>query len=192
MPAVRKLARSGWKSSMQPEAAIVHESLTTPGASAVSGLPSGSSSHWNTCWIHVVVAVARSLKILTAIHVASGAIPTELPPASPPTITPMVQVPWPLTSVGVAGCSPFGSYQLLAPPRQRPARSGWVTSTPVSMLATTIPWPRYTRSHSAGALTRATFVSAGADVVVSTAGGAGGDGTTRSGRISRTSAGAAS
>jgi hypothetical protein len=101
----------------------------------------------------------------------------------------MVQVPWPLTSVGVVGCSPFGSYQLLVPPRQRPARSGWVTSTPVSMFATTIPWPRYPRSHSAGALTRAAFVSAGADVAVA---GVGGAGTARLGRISRTSWRAAS
>src|SRR5215472_16020062 len=166
MPAARRLARSGWKLSRQPDFYIAHESLTTSGASALPGLPSGSSSHWNPWWIPVEVAVPRSLKILTAIHVASGAIPTELPPASPPTITPMVQVPCPLTTVGVAGCSPFGSYQLLDPPRQRLARSGWVTSTPVSMLATTIPWPRYPRSHTAGALTRATFVSAGADAGV--------------------------
>src|ERR1700745_1701135 len=169
MPAARRLARAGWEASRHPAGGRGHESLTTSGASAVAGLPSGSSSHWNPWWIPVEVAVPRSLKILTAIHVASGAIPTELPPASPPTITPMVQVRWPLTSVGVAGCSPFGSYQLLVPPRQRLARSGWVTSTPVSMFATTIPWPRYPRSHSARALTRATFVSAGAE-------GAGGGG----------------
>src|SRR5262249_9601230 len=135
------------------------------------------------------VAVPRSLNILTAIHVASGATPTELPPASPPTITPMVRVPWPLTSVGVVGCCPFGSYQLLVPPRQRPARSGWGPSTPVARFATTLPWPRYPRFHSAGALTRATFVSAGADVAVA---GVGGACTSRLGRISRTSLWAAS
>src|SRR5499425_437241 len=189
MPAARRVARSGWKSSRQPDADVAHELLTTSGASGVAGLPSGSSSHWNPWWIPVEVAIPRSLNILTAIHVASGATPTELPPASPPTITPIVQVPWPLTSTGVVGCCPFGSYQLLVPPRQRLARSGWVTSTPVSMFATTIPWPRYPRFHSAGALTRATFVSAGADVA---AVGVGGADTARLGRISRTSWRAAS
>src|SRR5262249_29445144 len=119
MPAARRLARSGSKSSRQPEADVAHELLTTSGASGVAGFPSGSSSHLTPWWIPVGVAAPRSLKILPAIHVASGAPPTELPPASPPTITPMFQVPWPLTSVGVAGCSPFGSYQLLVPPRQR-------------------------------------------------------------------------
>src|SRR5512132_1393437 len=111
MLAARRLARSGWKSSKQPELDIVQESFTTSGASAVAELPSGSSNHWNPWWMPREVAVPRSLNILTAIQVASGATPTELPPASPPTITPMVHVPWPLTSVGVVGCSPFGSYQ---------------------------------------------------------------------------------
>ncbi|HEY8112559.1 MAG TPA: hypothetical protein VII16_06790, partial [Actinomycetes bacterium] len=54
--------------------------------------------------------------------------------ASPPTITPMVHVPWPLTSVGVVGCSPFGSYKLLVPPRQRLARSGWLTVSVIERL----------------------------------------------------------
>src|SRR5262245_31136733 len=88
MPAARKVARSGSKSSRQPEAHVAHELLSTSGASAVAGFPSGSSSHWNPWWIPVEVAVPRSLKILTAIHDASGATPTELPPVSPPTITP--------------------------------------------------------------------------------------------------------
>src|SRR5262249_54797160 len=129
----------GLKSSTQPEADIAHELLTTSGASAVAGLPAGSSSHWNPWWIPVEVAVPRSLNILTAIHVASGATPTELPPASPPTITPIVQVPWPLTSTGVVGCCPFGSYQLLVPPRQRLARAGWGTSTPAPTLPPPLP-----------------------------------------------------
>src|SRR5882757_5030439 len=55
--------------------------------------------------------------------------------------------------VGVGGCCPFGSYQLLVPPRHFPARSACVASTPVSMFATTMPWPRKPRSHIAGALT---------------------------------------
>src|SRR5262249_40248657 len=134
MPAAHKVARSGSKSSRQPEAEVAHELLTTSGASAVAGLPSGSSSHWNPWGIAGGVGVPRAVELWRAIHAASGAPPTELPRASPPTITPMVRVPWPLTSVGVAGCSPFGSYQLLVPPRQRLARSGWVTSTPVSMF----------------------------------------------------------
>ena len=90
----------------------------------------------------VEVAVPRSLKIFTAIQVASGATPMEEPPLLPPTMTPIVWVPWPFTSVGVVGCWPLGSYQLFVPPRHLPARSGCVASTPVSMFATTIPWPR--------------------------------------------------
>jgi hypothetical protein len=72
---------------------MVQELFTTFGASAVAGLPSGSSSHWYPRWIPVEVAWPRSLKILTAIHRASGATPTEVPPPSPPTITPIVWVP---------------------------------------------------------------------------------------------------
>src|SRR6266550_699160 len=125
IPAARRLPRSGWKSRLQPPADIVQESLTTSGASAVAGFPSGSSSHWNPRWIVVEVVLPRSLKIFTAIHFASGATPIELPPASPPTMTPIVWVPCPFTSVGVLGCCPFGSYQLLLPPRQRPTMSGW-------------------------------------------------------------------
>src|SRR6185312_2264746 len=113
-----------------------------------------------------IVAEPRSLKIFTAIHLAPGATPTPVPPADPPTITPIVQVPWPLMSVGVVGCWPFGSYQLFEPPRQDAARSGWVASTPESMFATTTPWPRSPRSHTAGALTRATFDSAAAVAAV--------------------------
>src|SRR4029077_15161232 len=110
-------------------------------------------------------AFPRSLKIFTPIHLASGATPTEVPPASPPTMTPIVHVPWPLTSVGGDGFSRLGSYQLFDPPRQRLARSGWVTSTPVSMLATTTPWPRYPISQRAGASILARFASEAATVV---------------------------
>src|SRR5439155_5703935 len=129
--------------------------------------------HWYPLWIPVVVAAPRSLKTFTAIHRASGATPTAVPPASPPTITPIVAVPCPLMSVGVVGCSPFGSYQLLLPPRHRPARSGCPASTPVSRLATTTPWPRYPRSHIAGALTSATLDSGGTVLLVVAAGAAG-------------------
>src|SRR6516225_3937170 len=121
MPAARRLLRSCSNSRLQPGLDRVQELSTTFGASVVLGLWSGSSSHWKPWWIRVVVAEPWSLKILTAIQRASGAMPIEVPPASPPTITPIVAVPWPLTSVGVAECSPLGSYQLLLPPRQRDA-----------------------------------------------------------------------
>ncbi len=111
----------------------------------------------------VAVAVPLSLKIFAAIHVAPGAMPIDVPPASPPTMTPIVAVPWPLRSVGVVGCWPYGSNQEFEPPRQRAARSGWPTSTPESRLATTTPWPVYPRAHRAGALTSAMFGSVGAD-----------------------------
>src|SRR5436305_4917196 len=45
MPAARRLRRSFWNSESHPVTAIVHELLTTFGASGVAGLPSGSSSH---------------------------------------------------------------------------------------------------------------------------------------------------
>ena len=101
------MRRSSWNSRLHPGLLKVHELLTTAGASGVPGLPSG---------IHQPLEsqvdgrgrgdVRLSLKILTAIHCAAGATPTEVPPASPPTITPIVQVPWPLRSVGVVGCWP--------------------------------------------------------------------------------------
>ena len=137
----RSAARSDSNVRSHP-AAIVQESSTTSGASLVAGLPSGSSSHWKPRWTPAAVATPWSLKIFTAIQRASGAIPIAEPPASPPTIAPIVHVPWPLTSVGVVVCSPLGSYQLFVPPRQRALRSGWLTSTPVSMFATTTPCPR--------------------------------------------------
>jgi hypothetical protein len=129
--------------------------------------------------------VPRSLKIFAAIHLASGATPTELPPALPPTMTPIVCVPCPLMSVGVVGCCPLGSYQLLVPPLHLAARSGWVASTPVSMFATTTPWPRNPRSHSAGAFTSETLGST-VDVAAAATSDVGAW-TVNSGRTSRTS-----
>ncbi len=124
MPAARRFCRSSWNSRLHPGELSVHELLTTFGVSAVLGSLSGSSSHWKPRWIPAVVATPWSLKILTAIHLASGATPIEVPPASRPTMTPIVHVPWPFTSIGVVGCWPFGSYQLFDPPRQPAARSG--------------------------------------------------------------------
>ena len=71
-----------------------------------------------------VFAEPPSLKILAAIHVASGATPIVLPPASRPTMMPIVSVPWPDRSVGMEGCWPLGSNQLLVPPRHEADRSG--------------------------------------------------------------------
>src|SRR5262249_55916880 len=126
IPAATRLARSGAKLTSQPLMLLsAQELLTTSGASGVFGLPSGSSSHWKPRWIALLVATPLSLKILTAIHCACGATPIVAPDALPPPITPIVQVPWPFRSVGVA-CWPDGSYQLLVPPRHCAARSGWV------------------------------------------------------------------
>src|SRR3972149_2245953 len=110
-------------------------------------------------------AVSASLKILTAIHRAPGATPMVDPPASPPTIIPIVPVPWPSASYGVR-CSPFGSYQLLFPPRHLLCKSGWFRSTPVSMFATTTPVPVYPNDQSAGALMALKFHSGSAAVPV--------------------------
>ena len=140
MPAATSAARSASNSRLQPGTPWSHELLTICGASAVLGLPSGSSVHCNARWILLVVALPRSLKILAAIHFAPGATPIAVPPCAPPTITLIVHVPWPAASKGEL-CWPYGSYQLFAPPRQEPARSGWPTSTPVSRLAITTPWP---------------------------------------------------
>src|SRR5574340_1051303 len=92
---------------------------------------------------------------------ASGATPMAVPPIPPPTMRPMVCVPWPSGSYGLA-CSPCGSYQLLAPPRHLPARSGCKGSTPVSMLATTMPLPVSPCDQRSGARTAFRFHSGGA------------------------------
>ena len=78
------------------------------GASSVAALRSGSSSHWYPRWIRLSVDEPWSSKILTAIHFASGAIPRAVPPASPPTITPVTQVPCPLASNGTEDARRWG------------------------------------------------------------------------------------
>ena len=67
-------------------------------------------------WIALAVAFPLSSKIRAAIQVAPGATPIVVPPDPPPTITPIVAVPWPLASNG-AMCCPYGSYQEFVPPR---------------------------------------------------------------------------
>ena len=66
--------------------------------------------------------------------------PRSMSPASPPTIAPIVAVPCPLRSVG-SWVLPIRVEPGVVPPRQGPARSGWVASTPESRLATTTPCP---------------------------------------------------
>ena len=104
IPAARRAWMSWANSRLQPPEANVHELLTTCGASAVAGSPSGSSSHWNARWVLLVRLWPASLKIRAAIQRAPGATPIDVPPALPPTITPITWVPWPLMSVGAAGC----------------------------------------------------------------------------------------
>ena len=89
MSAARSASMSAWKAVLQtPSSVMPQESLTTSGASSVSGLPSGSSSHWNTSCTALSVVTPALSKIRPAIHCASGAMPMAVPPASPPRTRP--------------------------------------------------------------------------------------------------------
>src|SRR4029079_417159 len=130
-----------------------------------------------------------------AIQRAPGATPIVLPLRSPPTIVPVVCVPWPLLSYGDS-CSPYGSNQLIASlPRYFGASSKCVPSTPVSKDPTTTPVPSYAgfNAHTSGARTWAMFQAGSArdEEPASFGVGRGGGGTLRSGRTSRTSSRAA-
>ena len=164
---------------------IVQELLTTSGASAVAGLPSGSSSHWKPWWIAVERGDAPVVEDLdrdppgVRRHPDRRCRRRRRRPSRPSSA-----VPWPFTSVGVVGCWPFGSYQLFVPPRQRPARSGWRRRRrrcPCSRR----PCPgRGSRAPTASARpTRAMLSSAGAAATASGAGAL----TARSGRTATTS-----
>ncbi len=78
---------------------------------------------------------------------APGATPLLSPPeaAPEPTIVPATCVPCPLTSVTA---SPGTK---LAVPSIRPAKSGWLTSMPVSSTATLTPLPVYPAAQASGA-----------------------------------------
>ena len=143
IPAARSACTSGWKARSQPgPAPSDHDPFTTSGASVVSGSPSGSSTHWKAWWTAVVVAAPWSSKIRAAIQVASGATPME---RLPRVVTAEDHAHRRRPVAGEVGGKgrvlAVGSYQLLVPPRQRPARSGWVPSTPLSRVATTTPVP---------------------------------------------------
>ena len=171
IPADRIARTSSWNSKLQPAPPNAHELFTTCGASGVAGFASGSMTHCIAWWMAVAVAVPRSLKILAAIQRAPGATPTDDPPADPPTMMPIVAVPWPDRSVGVA-CWAYGSYHESVPPRHVAARSGSVGSTPESRLATTIPCPVKPFAQTAGAPTSAMFGSTGAGMTPAAAVGA--------------------
>src|SRR6266850_2419560 len=81
IPAARRACTSAWNSGMQPGTLKPHELLTTSGA------------------------LAGSLHAFAAIQRAPGATPMLDPDASPPTAVPVVWVPCPLGSNGLA-CSP--------------------------------------------------------------------------------------
>jgi hypothetical protein len=90
--------RITWLNQVSFASSAVQELLTTAGKSRVEGFPSGSTTHW---------AAARRLLprpdpfppiALATITLAPGATPMGVPLASPPTIVPMVWVPWPLSS----------------------------------------------------------------------------------------------
>ena len=106
-----------------------------------------------------------SSKIFAAIHFASGAIPIAAPPAARPTITPIVAVPCPLMSAGVARMLTGGiepAVRAAAPlgPTGRDAGG----RRPCRASATTTPWPRWPSCHTAGAVASAMLgstVSAG-------------------------------
>ncbi|MBB5786473.1 hypothetical protein HD601_001048 [Jiangella mangrovi] len=78
---------------------------------------------------------------------APGATPRRSPSeAAPvPATVDATWVPWPLWSVA------SGSSVKLAAASTRPARSGWVSSMPVSRTATTVPVPSTPASQAAGA-----------------------------------------
>ena len=141
------------------------------GVSAVPGSPSGSSAHWKAWWIAVRELPPASFQIRAAIQLAPGATPIEVPPASPPTITPIVPVPCPVRSVGIVVCWPYGSYQSPGVPRNAAARSGCVASTPLSRLATTTPLPSAPDVHTVGAPMDWMFASGIAAGVTATASG---------------------
>ena len=75
-------------------------------------------------------------------------------------------MPCPVASYGVA-CCPYGSNQLLDPPRQLAARSGSVGSTPLSRVATTTPWPVSPAAQTAG-LPMVTWLAVGSAAGVTT------------------------
>ena len=70
----------------------------------MSGLASGSSSHWKVWCTALTVERPASSKTRAAIQDAPGAVPIVVPLLLPPTITPVTPVPWPIRSVGVSGC----------------------------------------------------------------------------------------
>ena len=77
------------------------------GTSCVAGFPSGLRSHWNPSMIILVNPLPLSSNPFTAIHVAPGATPIEVPVKleTPPTIIPIVPVPCPSKSQGTAELS---------------------------------------------------------------------------------------
>src|SRR5690606_26311725 len=125
-----------------------HELFTTSGAIDGVGVPLasvGAAIHWPAAsrWALEQEVLAQPL---AAIHWAPGATPIWLVPPSSPTMVPMVWVPWPLLSHGDAPHTPVGSNQLntwlpVVVPRYLLTSAGWLNCTPVSMLATTTPWP---------------------------------------------------
>ena len=90
--------RITWLYQVSLASSAVHELLTTAGKSSVAGLPSGSAIHCAAAR-RLVPRPAPSAPIaLATIARAPGATPIGAPCASPPTIVPMVCVPWPLSS----------------------------------------------------------------------------------------------
>lgn len=115
-----------------------------------------------------MASVVDGLKMRTAIHFAPGATPIWFEPSgSDPTIVPIVWVPCPSVSAGsvawLCGSYQFSSGLTMFPaasnPRHLARKAGWVYSTPLSRLATTIPVPSMPWAHTSGALTWAMFHS---------------------------------
>ena len=97
MPAATQAATSSQNPS-KLVSRLPHELLTTSGAAA--GSPPGASIHWKPSWTSDSVPTPLSLRILAAIHSASGATPVISPPGGEPRIVPVTWVPWPLPSPG--------------------------------------------------------------------------------------------
>ena len=173
IPAARRLRRSAWNSSEQPATDIVHESLTTFGASAVAGFPSGSSSHWKPRWMVVDVAAPRSSKIFTAIHGRRGRHPDRAAAGGAADHDPHRRGP---VAVDVGRHGRVLAVRVepavrAAAPGARELRLGRRRRRcPCSRRR--CPWPRNPCAHIAGAPTRSMFGS----VAAATAAGDGRDG----------------
>ena len=138
--------------SLTPPVSGPNDMFTTEaGAPAGSPFESyGSRAHCMPAMIWGVVPLPPG-STSPCMSRAPGATPMWTPLASPPTTVPLTWVPWVWVSRGwLATGRPAASHSIQPPGKVgsvgssvaiRPARSGWVTATPVSSTATRTPEP---------------------------------------------------